>query len=325
MTRDFGFFGLGRRAAAWLVALAAALAMSGCESATGSPVASPSAAAPAASSVESAEGAIVFGEVEIPAWDGESARVELNGGEPWFDEADRSRTDAFETYAELDELGRCGVAFANVCEELMPEGERGEIGSVRPSGWHTVRYNDLIAGNYLYNRCHLIGFQLAGENANERNLITGTRYLNIEGMLDLENLVDDYVDETGNHVLYRVTPVYDGDDLVARGVVMEGYSVEDAGEGVEFCVFAYNNQPGVGIDYATGESWRLDGLTREEAEDGVRVDFVLNTRSGKFHRPDCRHAAFVAPEYRVEVRETLRAMLDAGYDPCGVCHPDADT
>lgn len=323
MTRDFGFFGFGRRAAAWVAALAAVLALSGCAD-VGLPTgAGSSAAVPAASVVGVVEDATVFNGVEIPAWDGATARVDLNGGEPWFDDADRSRTDAFETYSELDALGRCGVAYANVCRELMPADERGEIGSVRPSGWHTVRYNDLIAGNYLYNRCHLIGFQLAGENANERNLITGTRHLNIEGMLDLENLVDGYVDETGNHVLYRVTPVYDGDDLVARGVVMEGYSVEDAGAGVEFCVFAYNVQPGVGIDYATGESWRLDGLTREEAEDGVKVDFVLNTRSGKFHRPDCRHAASVAPEYRVEAHETLRTMLDAGYDPCGVCHPDA--
>lgn len=201
---------------------------------------------------------VIQGQV-LDMYDGDSLCVAVNGNVPFFDEAERQRTDVFEEYAPLDELGRCGVAYANICKELQPVEERGEIGSVKPSGWHTVKYNDLISGNYLYNRCHLIGFQLAGENANERNLITGTRAMNVDGMLPYENQVDAYVDENeANHVLYRVTPVYDGDNLVASGVLMEAYSVEDEGRGVEFCVFVYNVQPGIGIDYSNGNSWALD-------------------------------------------------------------------
>ena len=179
--------------------------------------------------------------------------AEINGNRPFFEESDYT-TDVFEIYSELDSLGRCGVAFANICKELMPTEERGEIGSVRPSGWHTAKYPDVIEDLFLYNRCHLIGFQLAGENANERNLITGTRFMNVDGMLPFENEVADYVRRTGNHVLYLVTPVFEGDNLVAHGVLMEGWSVEDEGEGVCFCVYAYNAQPGITIDYATGES-----------------------------------------------------------------------
>lgn len=185
---------------------------------------------------------------------GQKAYEVINFGEPYFTDEEKESTEAFETYSELDELGRCGVAYANICEELMPTEERGEIGSVKPTGWHTVKY-DQISGKYLYNRCHLIGYQLAGENANELNLITGTRYLNVEGMLPFENEIADYVKDTGNHVLYRVTPIFDGDNLVADGVLMEAYSVEDDGAGVKFCIFCYNVQPFVGIDYATGDSW----------------------------------------------------------------------
>ena len=170
--------------------------------------------------------------------------VELNGNQPDFARSDWT-TEPFETYAELDGLGRCGVAYANICQEIMPTEEREAIGQVKPSGWHTVRYDDVVDGKYLYNRCHLIGYQLAGENANPKNLITGTRYLNTTGMLPFENEVNDYVDETDNHVLYRVTPVFEGDDLVASGVLMEAYSVEDEGVGVQFCVYCYNVQPGV--------------------------------------------------------------------------------
>ena len=178
----------------------------------------------------------------------------VNDNVPYFSEEDLTRTDAFETYSELDSLGRCGVAYANICQELMPTEERGEIGSVKPSGWHTVNYHEYVDGNYLYNRCHLIGYQLSGENANEKNLITGTRYLNVEGMLPFENEVAEYVEETGNHVLYRVTPVFEDDNLVASGVQMEAYSVEDQGAGVMFNVYCYNVQPGITIDYATGDS-----------------------------------------------------------------------
>lgn len=188
---------------------------------------------------------------EIPEFSGD-AYIAVNDNVPFFMPEERT-TESFEEYADLDELGRCGVTMACIGLDIMPTEERGDIGSVKPTGWHSVKY-DIVDGKYLYNRCHLIGFQLAGENANKRNLITGTRYLNIEGMLPFENLVADYVQETGNHVLYRVTPIFDGDNLVAHGVLMEGWSVEDEGEGVCFCVYAYNAQPGITIDYATGES-----------------------------------------------------------------------
>ena len=192
----------------------------------------------------------------IPTYSGEPY-VELNGGIPIFSQAEKV-TDAFEIYSNLDALGRCGVAYANICPELMPTEERGEIGMIKPVGWHTVKYNDLIEGNYLYNRCHLIAFCLAGENANEKNLVTGTRYLNVEGMLPFETQVASYVENTGNHVLYRVTPIYEGNNLVANGVQMEAWSVEDDGKGICFNVYCFNVQPGIGIDYKDGESWRID-------------------------------------------------------------------
>lgn len=188
----------------------------------------------------------------IPAYTG-VAFAEVNNNKPLFEKEDLT-TEAFEMYSELDSLGRCGVAYANVCSELMPTGERGAIGMIKPTGWHTVKYPEVIEDLYLYNRCHLIGYQLTGENANEKNLITGTRYMNVEGMLPFENVVAEYVHETGNHVLYRVTPVFSGNNLVADGVLMEAYSVEDSGKGVSFCVFVYNVQPEIEIDYKTGES-----------------------------------------------------------------------
>ena len=189
---------------------------------------------------------------EIPPFSGE-AFVAVNGNVPFFVEEEYT-TESYEYYSELDELGRCGMTMACVGIDLMPTEERGSIGSVKPSGWQSVKY-DIVDGKYLYNRCHLIGFQLAGENANKCNLITGTRFLNIEGMLPFEDMVADYVKETENHVLYRVTPIFNGDDLVAEGVLLEGWSVEDEGEGICFCVYAYNAQPGIVIDYATGDSW----------------------------------------------------------------------
>lgn len=200
------------------------------------------------------ETASISNDSAIPEFSGSPYTV-INNNEPYFTEI---TYDVFETYSDLDSLGRCGVAFANICKEIMPTEDRGQIGNVRPSGWHTVKYNGIISGNYLYNRCHLIGYQLAGENANEKNLITGTRYLNVVGMLPFENQVDDYVEKTNGHVLYRVTPMFTGDNLVADGVLMEGYSVEDNGASVKFNVFCYNVQPGIGIDYATGDSWALN-------------------------------------------------------------------
>jgi len=194
----------------------------------------------------------IFSLSNIPRYSGEPYVI-LQDNQPDFGWEDLT-VEPFETYSELDRLGRCGAAYANICLDIMPTEPRGEIGQVKPTGWHTVKY-DCVDGKYLYNRCHLIGYQLAGENANRKNLITGTRYLNTTGMLPFENMVDDYVEETENHVLYRVTPVFDGDNLVASGVQMEAFSVEDEGEGVCFNVFVYNVQPGVVIDYATGESW----------------------------------------------------------------------
>lgn len=188
----------------------------------------------------------------IPEWDGETAYVVINDNVPFFTDEEKV-TESYESYGELDGLGRCTVCIACVGIDLMPTEDRGSIGSVKPSGWQTVKY-DFISGNYLYNRCHLIGYQLTGENANKQNLITGTRYLNIDGMLPFEDMIADYVKETENHVMFRVTPIFEGDNLVASGVLMEAWSVEDSGEGVCFCVYAYNNQPGVIIDYATGES-----------------------------------------------------------------------
>lgn len=180
--------------------------------------------------------------------------AEINDNIPLFTESEKNCIDAFEVYSELDSLGRCGTAYANICKELMPTEERGDIGSIKPSGWHTVKYPGLVDGNYLYNRCHLIAFCLAGENANEKNLITGTRYFNTEGMLPFEEKVADYIDKTNNHVLYRVTPMYEGNNLIASGVQMEAWSVEDNGKGICFNVYVYNIQPGIEIDYLTGNS-----------------------------------------------------------------------
>ena len=188
---------------------------------------------------------------DIPNFEGE-AYVVLNDNIPEFQNTELT-TDSYEYYSELDHLGRCGYAMACIGLDLMPTEERGSIGQVKPSGWQTVKY-DSVDGKYLYNRCHLIGYQLTGENANEQNLITGTRYLNVEGMLPFENMVADYIKETGNHVIYRVQPIFLGDDLVASGVQIEAYSVEDSGAGICFNVYAYNAQPGITIDYATGES-----------------------------------------------------------------------
>jgi len=178
--------------------------------------------------------------------------VVLNNNQPEFTEEDFAK-DIFEEYSKLDYLGRCGPAFAKIGMETMPTEERGEIGAVKPSGWQTVKY-DNVEGKYLYNRCHLIGYQLTAENANERNLITGTRYMNVQGMLPFENIVAEYVRDTKNHVLYRVTPIFEEENLVANGVQIEAKSVEDNGKTICFNVYVYNNQPGITIDYSNGES-----------------------------------------------------------------------
>lgn len=254
---------------------------------------------------------------DIPAYAGNSFVI-LDGNKPSFSKQDRERTDAFETYSNLDKLGRCGVAYANICKELMPTEERGAIGMVKPTGWHTVKY-DNVEGKYLYNRCHLIGYQLAGENANEKNLITGTRYLNVTGMLKFEDRVADYVKATDHHVLYRVTPVFEGDNLVATGLEMEAYSVEDCGKGVSFHVFVYNIQPGITIDYATGESWTDDSKTEEntEAEDG----YVLNTNTHKFHKENCESVRDIAGSNKEVYTGNREDLINMGYEPCKRCKP----
>ena len=258
---------------------------------------------------------------QVPAYAGEPYVV-INDNQPFFGEEEYT-TEAFETYSALDGLGRCGTAYACVGEELMPTEARESISSVKPSGWINVEYG----GQYLYNRCHLIGYQLTAENANKENLITGTRYLNVEGMLPFENLVADYVKETDQHVLYRVTPVFQGQDLVARGVLMEGLSVEDNGEGVTFCVYAYNVQPGVDIDYATGDSWLAAEAPAGEsgntsAPQEQEESYVLNTSSKKVHLPDCSGVTSMNPANRQDYTGTLQSLLDQGYEPCGICHPD---
>ena len=268
----------------------------------------------------------------IPAYSGQ-AYVEINDNQPSFTK-DELITESFEEYSPLDSLGRCGAAYANVGLDTMPTEDRGSIGQVKPSGWQTVKY-DCVDGKYLYNRCHLIGYQLTAENANKENLITGTRYLNVDGMLPFENLVADYVKETENHVLYRVTPIFEGDNLVASGVQMEAMSVEDDGEGVCFNVYCYNVQPGVVIDYATGDSWleedaptggdstsgQEDASNSDGAVGEQEQDYVLNTSSKKFHRPDCSGVDSMSPENRQDYTGTRQSLIDQGYSPCGTCKP----
>ncbi len=288
---------------------------------------------------EQENGAEEFDLSQIPEFDG-TPLVEVNGNFPFFTLKELS-IDSFEEYHELDELGRCGTAFACIGQDLMPVEERGNIGMVKPSGWQLIKY-DNVDGKYLYNRCHLIGYQLSGENANVENLITGTRFLNISGMLSLENKVADYVKETGNHVMYRVTPVFEGDNLVASGVLMEGWSVEDAGEGVCFCVFAYNAQPGIAIDYATGESradasvpaakpviWSspapeapansFDADEKDSAE--AAASYILNTKSMKFHSPDCSRADSISQSNKSEYTGSRDELIAQGYQPCKNCNP----
>lgn len=252
----------------------------------------------------------------VPAFSG-APYVEIDGNQPAFSETERT-AESFETYSALDELGRCGPAFACIGQDLMPTQERESISQVRPTGWQNAEY-DFVDGGYLYNRCHLIGFQLTGENANERNLITGTRYMNVEGMLPFENMVADYVKETGNHVLYRVTPVFEAEELVARGVQMEAWSVEDEGDGVCFNVYVYNSQPGVEIDYRTGES-RAAGV-ESSAEPAQDETYILNVRSKKFHRPDCASVDSMREENRETFHGSREVLIEQGYAPCGSCNP----
>lgn len=235
---------------------------------------------------------------------------------PNFTESDLT-TESFERYSDLDRLGRCGVAYANIGKDLMPTEERGSIGMIKPTGWHTVKY-DSVDGKYLYNRCHLIGYQLTAENANEKNLITGTRYMNVEGMLPFENMIADYVKETGNHVLYRVTPIFMGDNLLANGVQMEAMSVEDQGHGIEMNVYVYNSQPGVGIDYTNGNSWIENSSTTVNQSS---ITYILNTNTHRFHTPSCPSIQDMKAENKEMSYSAREELISEGYKPCGNCRP----
>lgn len=294
----------------------------------------PAAAAPAAAS---------FDYSQVPAFDG-TASVQMNGNVPYFiaDDIQYAKDNpGYEHYGEQDRLARCTVASASVGKETMPaEGEeRGEIGQIKPTGWHTVKYES-VSGKYLYNRCHLIGWQLTDENSNINNLITGTRFMNVDGMLKYEDDVAAYVKSTGNHVLYRVTPVFLDDDLVARGVLMEARSVEDEGAGLQFCVWAYNAQPGITIDYvdgnseetpllpAAGESSASEsegssnaGSTASDASPAQVKSYVLNTNTKKFHVPGCSSVNKMKAANRQDVESTRSDLIAQGYEPCQKCNP----
>lgn len=254
---------------------------------------------------------------QVPAYSGEPYVV-VNNNIPFFKDSDLT-TEAFEKYSDLDSLGRCGAAYANVCQEIMPTEKRGAIGMVKPTGWQTVKY-DWVDGKYLYNRCHLIGYQLSGENANEKNLITGTRYLNVDGMLPFENLVADYVHETDHHVLYQVTPVFENSNLVASGVLMEAQSIED--DDVLFCVYCYNVQPKVTIDYATGESHASEDTNIQETSQSTgEQTYIVNENTKKFHLPSCSSVKDMNSGNKREFTGDRQELLDEGYSACKTCHP----
>lgn len=241
--------------------------------------------------------------------------VTVNGNLPFFTEEEMT-VNSYEYYSPLDELGRCGVCSASVGQDLMPTGSREDIYMIRPSGWHSVQY-EFVDGGSLYNRSHLIGFLLTGESANAQNLITGTRYMNSVGMLPFEEEIAEYVEETGNHVLYRVTPVFEGEELIARGVLMEAESVEDRGQEICFCVYCYNVQPGVLIDYETGDSELAP--PDPNAKSG---DYVLNTSSKKIHLPSCDGATQMKADNRQDYSGSYDLLIAQGYLPCSSCHPE---
>lgn len=254
---------------------------------------------------------------EIPAYDGNTFVV-IDDNVPNFTEEEITDV-AYEEYSELDELGRCGPAEASVGQEIMPTEERGAIGQIKPSGWQTVKY-DFVDGNYLYNRCHLLGYQLTGENANEKNLITGTRYLNTEEMLPFENMIAEYVKETDNHVMYRVTPIFEEDDLLAIGVEMEAYSVEDEGAAISFHIFCYNVQPGVEIDYATGGNWLAEIETTESDSEETK-EYILNTNSFKYHLPTCDSVTRMSDKNKKIYKGKKEDLEKFGYSACKSCNP----
>lgn len=260
--------------------------------------------------------------------------IKVNSNVPQLSK-DEISTESFEQYSDLDELGRCGVAVACIGKDIMPTEERGAIGQVKPTGWHLVKY-DIVDGKYLYNRCHLIGYQLTGENANEKNLITGTRSMNVDGMLPFENMVANYINKTDNHVMYRVTPIYYENDLLAKGVQMEALSVEDNGAGVSFNVFVFNAQQGIEIDYSDGSSKLIEDDTNNKiksntkkqtmdkdknAVKGHEFTYVLNTNTRKIHLPDCPSVADIKAKNKKVFKGTKEELLNDGYTLCDRCKP----
>ncbi len=257
----------------------------------------------------------------IPDYDGKNGYYVLNNNQPYFTE-DELTDKGYEYYSSLDRLGRCGVCVASVGKELMPTGPRGSISEIKPTGWVQNTYS-IVSGGSLYNRSHLIAFMLTGENANRSNLITGTSYFNQTVMIRFENMVCDYVKETGNHVLYRVTPIFRGNNLLAHGVTIEAYSVEDDGDGIGFCVYLYNVQNGIEIDYATGNNRLADPDTNSsDAPDISEYDFVANKSSKKFHIPSCSSVTAMSEKNKEFVKGTAADLIAKGYSPCGACHPD---
>jgi len=279
-----------------------------------------------------------FSIMEILPFDG-MPYCTVNDNIPYFT-SDEIKNHSYEYYSELDSLERCGVCIACVSLDMMPTTEREGIGMIKPSGWHLDKY-DFVDGKYLFNRCHLIGYQLTGENANLSNLITGTRYMNIQGMLPFENKTADYIKSTGNHVMYRVTPIFEGNNLVATGVLMEAYSVEDNGQGLCFNVFCYNAQPGVVIDYATGDNhldessdvFILDPFVENEdtppdverdipnSEDNQSQTYILNKNTKKIHYPWCSSVEDMAEHNKQEFTGDINEMIEKGYTPCKRCNP----
>ncbi|MBE6634285.1 MAG: hypothetical protein E7620_08110 [Ruminococcaceae bacterium] len=256
-------------------------------------------------------------ELSIPTYSG-SPYTPINNNLPTFTEEEIT-TVAFERYHSRDSLGRCTLAEACLGQELLPTGDRGSISSVKPTGWHSVTYPGLNSDS-LYNRCHLIAWSLSGENANWENLVTGTRYMNESGMLPFENMILDYIRETGNHVMYRVTPIFDGNDLLCRGVLMEAYSVEDRGEGISFHVFCHNVQPGILLDYATGDSRMDDAATGELPQVPEGATYIINKKSKKYHRLDSKYYGNLTSN--MEYTTLSKAELEAlGYESCGTCKP----
>ena len=301
---------------------------------------------PADSEESSDEGSHAIDPDKLPEWDGEPS-IEINGGDPSFTDSELSaiKKQTEEDLSALDDQGRCGDVSACVSSETMPEGERDSIGMIRPAGWHLVKY-DFVEGKYLYNRCHLIGWQLTGLNAEERNLITGTRYLNVDGMLPYENQVADFAESSDLHVAYRVEPVYKGDELIARGVHIEAESIEDKGESLAFNVYCYNVQPYVDIDYKTGES-TADSDAPDSAEssdssanqsgsssgsgssqnagagsqDSTEQTYILNTNTKRYHLQGCRSLSQMKDKNKRTFHGSKKELSRMGYQPCGNCNP----